>query len=167
MPKDSIVPSAVDPFLRKTTVQGHVHDEAAAFQGGVSGNAGLFSNAYEVACIHQMILNGGTLDGRRYLSPETIHTFTSTRSRISRRRLGFDAPDKQTPAHSPCAPSVSASTYGHTGFTGTCAWVDPDQQLVYVFLCNRTYPQAWNTKLSALDIRPRIQEAVYKALLHE
>ena len=168
--KDEVVPSAVDPFLRKGILQGYVHDESAAFQGGVSGNAGLFSNATEVARIFQMLLNGGTWNGKRYLSQQTCRVFTTTVSRISRRGLGFDKPDRQSPAKSPCAPSTPASVYGHTGFTGTCAWADPDNRpdnrLVYVFLCNRLYPEVWNNKLMRLDIRTRIQEELYEALRH-
>ncbi len=164
IPKAEIVPSSVDPFLRKTVLQGFVHDESAAFLGGVSGNAGLFSNATEVARIYQMLLNGGELDGKRYLSPETCRVFTTTVSRISRRGLGFDKPDRQNPAKSPCAAAAPATVYGHTGFTGTCAWVDPTNGLVYVFLCNRIYPDVWNTKLMKLDIRTRIQEVIYQAL---
>lgn len=165
LPEEEIVPSSVDPFLRKTTLQGFVHDESAAFQGGVSGNAGLFSTAGEVARIYQMLLNGGELDGKRYLSKETCRLFTTTVARNCRRGLGFDKPDMQNPAKSPCAPSAPASVYGHTGFTGTCAWVDPDNGLVYVFLSNRIYPDVWNSKLLKLDIRGRIQEAMYRAVL--
>lgn len=163
--KEEIVPSSIDPFLRKTTLQGFVHDESAAFLGGVSGNAGLFSNAGEVAKIHQMLLNGGELDGRRYLSKETCKVFTTTVSKITRRGLGFDKPDIGNPQKSPCAESAPASVYGHTGFTGTCAWADPENSLIYVFLCNRIYPNVWNNKLMQLNIRTRIQEAVYKAML--
>lgn len=162
--KAEIIPSSFDPFLRKTVLQGFVHDESAAFQGGVSGNAGLFSNATEVARIYQMLLNGGELDGKRYLSPETCRVFTTTVSRISRRGLGFDKPDRQNPAKSPCAASTPSTVYGHTGFTGTCAWVDPTNGLVYVFLCNRIYPNVWNTKLMKMDIRTRIQEVMYQAV---
>lgn len=163
--KEEIVPSSVDSFLRKTTLQGFVHDESAAFQGGVSGNAGLFSTAEEVARIYQMILNGGELDGKRYLSKETCRLFTTTVSRISRRGLGFDKPDSRNPQKSPCASSAPASVYGHTGFTGTCAWVDPKNGLVYVFLSNRIYPDVWNTKLMRMDIRTRIQEMIYEAVI--
>ena len=131
---------------------------------GVSGNAGLFSNATEVARIYQMLLNGGELDGKRYLSPETCRVFTTTVSRISRRGLGFDKPDRQNPAKSPCAAATPSTVYGHTGFTGTCAWVDPTNGLVYVFLCNRIYPNVWNTKLMKMDIRTRIQEVMYQAV---
>lgn len=164
IPKAQIVPSANDKFLRKCVLQGFVHDESAAFQGGVSGNAGLFSNAREVASIYQMLLNGGELNGRRYLSNETCQLFTTEVSKISRRGLGFDKPDAKSPDKSPCSESAPASVYGHTGFTGTCAWVDPENDLVYVFLSNRTYPDATNRKLMQLDIRGQIQEAMYEAL---
>lgn len=162
--KEDIVPSSIDDFLRKTTVQGFVHDESAAFQGGVSGNAGIFSTAEEVALIHQMILNGGELDGRRYLSKETCKLFTTEKSRTSRRGLGFDRPDMKDSRKSPCAKSVPASAYGHNGFTGTCAWVDPRNKLVYVFLSNRTYPDAWVNKLAKMQIRERIQDTIYESL---
>lgn len=165
LPKEEIVPSSTDAFLRKTTLQGFVHDESAAFQGGVSGNAGLFSTAEEVAKIYQMLLNGGEWNGKRYLSKETCRFFTTTVAKNSRRGLGFDKPDMQNPEKSPCAHSAPASVYGHTGFTGTCAWVDPDNGLVYVFLSNRIYPDVWNTKLQKLDIRGKIQEAMYRAVL--
>lgn len=167
LPKSEIVPSSSDPFLRKTILCGFVHDESAAFQGGVSGNAGLFSNAGEVAKIYQMLLNGGELDGKRYLSRETCHLFTTTVSSKSRRGLGFDKPDSRHPEKSPCGKSAPASVYGHTGFTGTCAWVDPDNRLVYVFLSNRIYPDVWNTKLMKLDIRTRIQDVIYRSLMKQ
>ena len=164
LPAESVVPSSRDAFLRKGILHGYVHDESAAFQGGVSGNAGLFSTATEVARICQMLLDGGELDGHRYLGQETCRLFTTAVSDISRRGLGFDKPDTRHPQNTPCAPSASAAVYGHTGFTGTCAWIDPNHKLVYVFLSNRTWPDVWNTKLQKLDIRSRIQETVYQAL---
>lgn len=164
-PKTAIVPSSIDSFLRKETLQGFVHDETAAFQGGISGNAGLFSTASEVARIYQLLLNGGELDGQRYLSEETCRLFTTDVSKISRRGLGFDKPDLKNAKNSPCAASAPESVYGHTGFTGTCAWVDPENGLVYVFLSNRTYPDATNRKLQQLNIRERMQQALYDALM--
>ena len=163
LPKDEIVPTVDDAFLRRRLLHGYVHDEAAAFKGGVSGNAGLFSNAAEVACVYQMLLDGGVWQGRRYLSEATCRMFTTVTSRISRRGLGFDkpAPDSRS---NPCADSAPKSVYGHTGFTGTCAWVDPDSRMVYVFLSNRVYPHPWVNRLSSLNIRPRIQQALYDAL---
>lgn len=163
--KEEIIPSSTDKFLRHTTLQGHVHDESAAFQGGISGNAGLFSTATEVAAVYQMLLNGGEYNGQRYLSPETCRLFTTTTSGISRRGLGFDKPDRRNIAKSPCCEEAPAGVYGHTGFTGTCAWADPDNGLVMVFLSNRTYPRAWNPLLMRLDIRTRVQQAMYQALL--
>ena len=159
-----IVPTSADTFLRKTTLRGFVHDESAAFLGGVSGNAGLFSNASEVAALCQLLLDEGVYQGKRYLSAETCHTFTTQTSRISRRGLGFDKPDQGNARVSPCCESAPASVYGHTGFTGTCAWVDPDNGLVYVFLSNRISPDVWNNLLSELDVRERIQETIYRAL---
>ncbi|MDL2291871.1 serine hydrolase, partial [Bacteroides sp. OttesenSCG-928-F21] len=162
--KEEIVPSSTDNFLRKTVVQGFVHDEAAAFQGGVSGNAGLFSTAQEVARIYQMLLNGGELDGKRYLSKETCHLFTTAKAKNSRRGLGFDKPDMSDKRKSPCGELAPASVYGHTGFTGTSAWVDPTNNIVIVFISNRIYPNVWVNELSALNIRSRIQDVVYEAL---
>lgn len=165
LPKTEVVPSSIDRFLRKTTLQGFVHDEAAAFRGGVAGNAGLFSTAREVARVYQMLLNGGELDGQRYLSKETCQLFTTEVSKISRRGLGFDKPDPNNPKSSNCALDVPAEVYGHTGFTGTCAWVDPVNGLVYVFLSNRIYPDVNNRTLSRQNIRERIQEAIYQAMI--
>ena len=161
---ERIAPTVKRDFLRKGELQGYVHDEVAAFLGGVSGNAGLFSNAEEVAAVYQLLLNGGEYQGRRYLSEETCRLFTTEKSKISRRGLGFDKPDLKNPKSNPCSLSAPQSVYGHTGFTGTCAWVDPDNKLVYVFLSNRTYPVAWNNKLQKMNVRPRIQEAIYKSL---
>ena len=163
-PKSVVVPSSVDNFLRKTTLQGFVHDETAAFQGGISGNAGLFSTAREVAQVYQMLLNGGELNGKRYLSKETCQLFTTEVSKISRRGLGFDKPDTRNARMSPCGIHATAKVYGHTGFTGTCAWVDPDNRLVYVFLSNRIYPKVTNGKLGKMNIRENIQDVIYEAM---
>lgn len=164
LPKEEIIPSAIDLFLRKSELCGFVHDESAAFQGGVSGNAGLFSNASETARIYQMILNGGIYNGQRFLSQSTCSLFTSETSSRSRRGLGFDKPDKRNAKQSPCCPHAPESVFGHTGFTGTCAWADPDNRLVYVFLSNRLYPDPGNNKLSRLHIRTDIQECIYKSI---
>lgn len=162
--KSEIVPSNKDRFLRKETLQGYVHDEASAFFGGLAGNAGLFSTAREVARVYQMLLNGGEIDGQRYLSKETCNLFTTEVSKISRRGLGFDKPDMEDSKKGNCTSGVPAEVYGHTGFTGTCAWVDPVNDLVYVFLSNRIYPNVTNRKLNQLHIRERIQEAIYGAM---
>ena len=162
--KSEIVPSNKDRFLRKETLQGFVHDEASAFFGGLAGNAGLFSTARDVARVYQMLLNGGEIDGQRYLSKETCQLFTTETSKISRRGLGFDKPDADDPKKGNCAPAAPAEVYGHTGFTGTCAWVDPVNELVYVFFSNRIYPDVTNRKLNQLHIRERIQGAIYDAM---
>ena len=162
--KEEIMPTAANDFLRRQDLCGYVHDEAAACMGGISGNAGLFSTASEVAKIYQMILNGGEWNGKRYLSEATCRLFTTETSAISRRGLGFDKPNLKDLKNSPCAASATAAVYGHTGFTGTCAWVDPEHGTVYVFLSNRLCPNVWNTKLGEMNIRTDIQEAIYKSL---
>ena len=166
-PKEMIAPSVRNDYLRRAcpVLQGYVHDEAAAFFGGVSGNAGMFGSASDVAAVCQMLLDGGMYNGRRYLSEATCQLFTTSVSSTSRRGLGFDKPDLAHVDRSPCAPSAPKEVIGHTGFTGTCAWIDPKNDLVYVFLCNRTYPDVWNNKLSRMDIRTRIQEVFYEAML--
>lgn len=159
-----IVPTEYDGFLRRQLLRGYVHDEAAAFQGGVSGNAGLFSNADDLAKLLQLYLNLGVYGGERLLSEETCSLFTQTKSPTCRRGLGFDKPQPGNPKASPCGALAPASVYGHTGFTGTCFWVDPDNRLIYIFLCNRVTPSRVNNKLSTLDIRTRVQDAIYKAI---
>lgn len=162
--KQEIMPTASNDFLRRQDLCGYVHDEAAACLGGISGNAGLFSTATEVAMLYQMLLNGGELNGKRYLSEATCRLFTTETSAISRRGLGFDKPDLKSPKSNPCAPSAPSGVYGHTGFTGTCVWADPVNRMVYVFLSNRLCPNVWNTKLGEMNIRTDIQEAIYRSL---
>jgi len=134
--------------------------------GGVSGHAGLFSNAYDLSMLYQMLLNGGELNGERYLKPETIKYFTAYHSDISRRAYGFDKPEKDNDKRKEPYPSVLASpqTFGHTGFTGTCVWVDPQSKIVYVFLSNRVYDTRNNNLLGRMNIRGKIQDAIYNAL---
>lgn len=162
--KSVIAPTEQDDFLRKQLLQGYVHDEGAAFFGGVSGNAGLFSNANDLAKLFQMWLDQGTYGDEKYLSKETVRLFTMTKSPNSRRGLGFDKPDMQSTKASPTSPSAPASVYGHTGFTGTCFWVDPDNDLIYIFLSNRINPSRTSKDLMKLNIRPRIQEVIYNAI---
>ncbi len=162
--KSEIVPTEKDDFLRKQLVQGYVHDEAAAFMGGIGGNAGLFSNANDLAKLYQMLLNQGTYGDEEYLSRETCRLFTTAKSSSSRRGLGFDKPDIRNNKSSPCSPQTPVATYGHTGFTGTCFWIDPDNNLIYIFLSNRINETRLNTGLSRLNIRTRIQEEIYNAL---
>lgn len=159
-----IAPTENDLFLRRQIIRGYVHDEAAAFQGGVSGNAGLFSTANDLAKIAQLYLNNGTYGGERYFSTKTSKLFTGSKSPLSRRGLGFDKPDTKNPSKSPCGSLAPQAVYGHTGFTGTCFWIDPTNHMIYIFLSNRTYPSRTNSKLFSLDIRTRIQDIIYKAM---
>lgn len=160
----SIAPTENDQFLRNQILIGYPDDEAAAFLGGVSGNAGLFSNANDLAKVLQLLLDGGEYGGKHYLSKETIKLFTTAKSVHSRRGLGFDKPDTNDNKKSPTGKLAPASTIGHTGFTGTCFWVDPDSQLIYIFLSNRVYPSRTNRELMKLNIRSRIQDAIYEAV---
>lgn len=164
-----IVPTVRDNDFRKCLVQGFVHDPAAAMMGGVSGNAGLFSNAYDLAVIMQMLLNHGAYGGKNYLNPNTIKTFTSQQflQNHNRRGLLFDKPETNTSKPSPCSKSTPAGTFGHQGFTGTCVWADPEHDLIYVFLSNRVYPDAENNKIVKMNIRTDIQEAIYRAMRGE
>jgi len=162
--KEDIAPTLKRDFLRNGVIQGYVHDPDAGFLGGISGNAGLFATARDVAMVYQMLLNGGELDGKRYLCTETCRIFTTTTSASGRRGLGFDKPVTSNPKHSPCCVSAPAEVYGHTGYTGTCCWVDPINKLVYVFLSNRTYPNDGVNKLARMGIRTDIQEVIYQSL---
>ncbi|MDR2086679.1 MAG: serine hydrolase [Dysgonamonadaceae bacterium] len=162
--RKNIAPTENDRFLRNQILIGYPHDEAAAVLGGVSGNAGLFSNVNDMAKILQLFLNNGVYGGERYFSETTTHTFTSTKSPVSRRGLGFDKPDKSNANSTLTGEKTPASAYGHTGFTGTCFWVDPDNKLIYIFLSNRIYPSRTYTKLMELNIRSRIQDIIYEAM---
>ncbi|MDR0231145.1 MAG: serine hydrolase [Dysgonamonadaceae bacterium] len=157
----NIAPTEDDRFLRNQILIGFPHDEAAAFMGGVSGNAGLFSNANDLAKLLQLLLNQGVYGDKRYLSSETCKLFMETKSSVSRRGLGFDKPDMENEKINPTGKSAPASTIGHTGFTGTCFWIDPDNQLIYIFLSNRVYPSRTNKELMKMGIRSRIQDVIY------
>ncbi len=159
-----VAPTENDRFMRRQIVHGYVHDETAAFSGGVQGNAGLFSNAGDLAKICQMWLNGGTYGGVRVLSAETVAKFTTEHSDISRRGLGFDKPDTANPDKSPTCASAPAETYGHIGFTGTVFWVDPVNELIFIFLNNRVNPTRDNKAFSTLDPRPKLFQLVYDSL---
>ena len=161
-----MVPTETEKWFRRQTMQGDVHDEGASLFGGVAGHAGLFSDAYDLAMLYQMLLNGGEFNGKRYLSAETVKLFTAYHSSVSRRGYGFDKPEKDNKTRKEPYPAskVSLETFGHTGFTGTCVWVDPKTNLVYIFLSNRVYPTRDNNKISQLLIRGKIQDAIYTAL---
>ena len=164
IPLERIPATEDDPFFRKQHVQGYVHDEGAALFGGISGNAGLFSNAGDLAKLCQMWLNGGDYGGERLLSEETVRLFTTMKSTHSRRGLGFDKPDPKNGKTSPTSPGTPIEVYGHTGFTGTCFWIDPTNDLIYIFLSNRVNPSRTPNRLSTLNIRERIQEELYRAM---
>ena len=163
---ERVVPTENEKWFRRQVLRGYVHDEGASLFGGVAGHAGLFSNAYDLSLLYQMLLNGGEINGERFLKPETIQLFTAYHSAISRRGLGFDKPEKDNATSKSPYPSALASpeTYGHTGFTGTCVWVDPKANLVYIFLSNRVNPTRTNNKLSTLSVRGNIQDAIYQAI---
>lgn len=160
-----IAPTEYDPMLRRQTVHGYVHDETAAYSGGVQGNAGLFSNANDLSKLFQMWLNGGIYGGRRYLKASTVDLFCKSKSPTSRRGLGFDKPDMENPDKSPTCAEASAATFGHIGFTGTCYWVDPDNDLIFIFLCNKINPTRDNRAFAKLDIRPKLFSAVYQSIV--
>ncbi|MEO0339297.1 MAG: glycoside hydrolase family 3 N-terminal domain-containing protein, partial [Bacteroidota bacterium] len=152
--KKQIVPTERDNYFRKTTIQGTVHDMGAAMLDGVSGHAGLFSNAKDLATLMQMLIQNGFYGGKRYLQAETIQQFTQRHPRSTRRGIGFDMLELDQNRDPNLSRDASVHTYGHLGFTGTAVWVDPVYDLVYVFLSNRTYPSMNNNKLYKLDIRP-------------
>lgn len=165
-PAERVMPTENEKTFRLQTLQGDVHDPGAAMFGGVAGHAGLFSTAHDIAIIMQMLLNGGEWSGTRYIKKETVDLFTAYQSNISRRGYGFDKPEKDNATRKEPYPafSVSPKTFGHTGFTGTCAWADPETGIVFVFLSNRVHPAGGdNTKLLKMNIRGLMQEAVYKA----
>jgi CubicO group peptidase (beta-lactamase class C family) len=162
MRKEQIAPTENDKLWRKQAVRGFVHDQGAAMMGGVAGHAGLFSTAQELAIIMQMLMNGGTYGGTRYLSKEVIDTFNTRYYPGNRRGVGFDKPALKG-GGSACSEATDSS-FGHTGFTGTMCWADPDTGIVFVFLSNRVNPDAENKLLQTLDIRTRIQTEFYKAL---
>jgi beta-N-acetylhexosaminidase len=163
---DRIVPSEIDDYFRYQTLQGKVHDMAAAMQGGVAGHAGVFSNALDVAKIMQMYLQKGKYGGQEYFSEKTFETFNSCYfcNQNNRRGLGFDKPQLGSSSGPTCG-CTSSSSFGHTGFTGTMTWADPENELVYVFLSNRTYPNSKDNKLSKSNLREKIQQVIYDAII--
>lgn len=154
IPADQIAPTEAQQWTGKM-LQGDVHDPAAALLGGISGNAGLFSTAYNIGILFQMMIDGGQYGGRRFLEKKTIEKFTAKQPNTS-RALGFD----MVPSNF-AATSAGARTFGHTGFTGTCAWADPDNKMVIVFLCNRVYPDANNKKINDFRVRRKVCQAIY------
>ena len=161
---DWLIPTEDDTLFRQQRLQGFVHDQTAALLGGVSGHAGLFGSANDVAVIMQMLLNQGVYGNKRILKASTVELFTKKQTKNNRRGLGFDKPESDPKKPSPTGKFVSPLAFGHTGFTGTCAWADPKNKIVYVFLSNRVHPSAVNNKLVELNVRTHIQDVVYDAI---
>jgi len=172
-PLKDIVPTEIDTFFRKWAIHGYVHDEGAAMMGGVSGNAGLFGTANDLAKLAQMYLQMGFFGGKQYISDTTMKEFTRRQypENGNRRGLGFDKPllgNDTLPAEKAYpAQSASSESFGHSGYTGTFLWIDPKENLVYIFFSNRVYPTRLNHKIYQLNIRTSIQQALYNAILKE
>ena len=162
--RDEIAYTEKDTYLRRQHIHGYVHDELAAFSGGVQGNAGLFSNANDLAKLFQMWLNGGTYGGVRLLKASTVETFTTQKSHNSQRGLGFDKPVVGNPDASNTCAEATPETFGHTGFTGTCFWVDPKNDMFYIFLSNRVSPTRNNPNFGRISARSHIQSLIYRAI---
>lgn len=164
--KASITPTENDKSFRKQLLQGDVHDQGAAMLGGVSGHAGLFSNAFDMAVIMQLFLDGGEYGGRKYLDENTLREFTKTQFPLNgnRRGIGFDKPMLDYDEEGPTCRSASSSSFGHSGFTGTYAWADPENGLVYIFLSNRVHPDMNNPRIMEYDIRTNLHQVFYDAI---
>jgi len=165
-PEERIIPTENDLFFRRQLLHGHVHDMGAAMLGGVSGNAGLFACANDLAKMMQMFLNGGWYGEKVYIDSTTLALYTSCFNcdDENRRGLGFDRPITEERDAGPACDDASARSYGHSGFTGTLAWVDPEYDLIYIFLSNRVHPNMANNRLIDQNIRTKVQQVVYDAL---
>lgn len=166
--KYRIVPTEIDEYYRHQKLQGYVHDMGAAMMNGVSGNAGLFGNANDVAKMMQMYLQKGFYGGRRYFKSETIDKFNKRyyENQKVRRGLGFDKPQLNPDINATCG-CVSEKSFGHSGFTGTYTWADPETGILYVFLSNRVYPTMDNKELSQKNIRQLVQQFIVDAIVEE
>lgn len=161
---DRIPPTENDTIFRKQLIHGYVHDQGASMMGGVGGHAGLFADARDLAGVMQLILNGGSYGGKQYISPDVIKKYTGCQyCPKNRRGAGFDKPTVDRHGGPTCN-LVSLSSFGHSGFTGTLAWADPEFKVNYVFLSNRVYPDAENWKIVKMDIRTDIQRIIYEAV---
>jgi len=164
--KSVVIPTENDNYFRYQTVHGYVHDMAAAMQGGISGHAGLFSNALDIAKVMQMYLQKGNYGGKQFITEETLQKFNTCYfcKDGNRRGVGFDKP--QLGNEGPTCGCVSLTSFGHTGFTGTMTWADPEKEIVYVFLSNRTFPDSnASNKLSKENIRENIQKVIYESII--
>lgn len=159
-----IAPTAEDVYFRHEMLWSTVHDETAALLGGVAGNAGLFATAYEVAKIGQLYLNGGTYGGVRLFKQETFDEFIVRHDPHCRRGYGFDMPERRNGKPGPVPDCMPKTSYGHTGFTGTMMWMDPESETLFVFISNRIHPSIDNSKLSQKDIRSKMLEAITRFL---
>lgn len=162
--KKEIAPTENDVSFRKELIHGYVHDPGAAMLGGVAGHAGVFASAPDLAKMLQMYLNKGVYGGERYIDSSTINLFTSVYKEGNRRGLGFDKPVIDPDVSGPSFRGASPSSYGHSGFTGTLVWVDPEYDLIYIFLSNRVHPDQYNKKLITDGVRTNIQSAIYRSL---
>ena len=162
--KNRIIPTEIDTYFRHQIIQGYVHDMGAAMEGGVGGHAGIFSNSMDVAKIMQLYLQKGNYGNRQYFSEKTFNDFNTCYFCLegNRRGVGFDKP--QLGSSGPTCGCASMTSFGHTGFTGTMAWADPETEIVYIFLSNRTFPAEAANKLSKENIREDIQELIYQAI---
>jgi CubicO group peptidase (beta-lactamase class C family) len=164
MEKSAIPPTEIDTYFRHQLIQGYVHDMAAAMEGGIAGHAGIFSNAMDVAKIMQMYLQKGNYGNHQYFSEKTFNDFNTCYfcQEGNRRGVGFDKPQLGT--EGPTCGCASMTSFGHTGFTGTMAWADPENEIVYIFLSNRTFPNDPKNMLSKENIREDIQKVIYEAI---
>jgi CubicO group peptidase (beta-lactamase class C family) len=164
--KTDIPPTENDTYFRHQVIQGYVHDMEAAMEGGIGGHAGIFSNTMDVAKIMQMYLQRGNYGGHQFFSTKTFEDFNTCYfcKEQNRRGLGFDKP-QLAGQQGPTCGCASMTSFGHTGFTGTMAWADPENEIVYVFLSNRTFPDATVNKLSKENIREDIQKVIYEAIM--
>jgi beta-glucosidase-like glycosyl hydrolase/CubicO group peptidase (beta-lactamase class C family) len=163
---NEIAYTEVDTYLRKQHVHGYVHDELAAFSGGVQGNAGLFSNANDLAKLFQMWLNGGEYGRNSYYKKSTVDLFLTSKSPNSHRGLGFDKPNPQDQEASSTCKEAVVETVGHTGFTGTCYWIDPKNDMIYIFLSNRVCPTRDNPAFSRVSARSHIHTIIYNSIIN-
>jgi len=163
--KERIAPTEQDNYFRYQLVHGYVHDMGAAMTNGVGGHAGVFSTAHDLAALMQMLLNNGVYGGERYLTESVVKRYTSCQNcPTNRRGAGFDRPVTSLDGGPTCN-LVSLKSFGHSGFTGTQVWADPEYGINYIFLSNRVYPSAENWKLVKMGIRTEIQRVVYEAVL--
>ena len=164
---NTIVPTELDTIFRNDYVKGYVHDENAALLGGVSGNAGLFGTANDLAIYMQMLVQKGIYNGKQYFKSSTVEEFISIQypENDNRRGLGFDKPlignDTLSIKEAYPAPQVSSKSFGHSGFTGTFVWADPEHEIVFIFLSNRVYPSRTHRNIYNLNVRPKLQQVFY------